>query len=286
MQLLLNSIIYLISLLPFRLLYILSDLVNFILFDMFRYRRDIIKGNLERSFPEKSWSEIAQIQKKFHRYFCDLTFETFKTLTISEAQVKKRVQYTCSKLFSHYAEKGQSVIIVMGHYGNWELAGASFAVEGIHKLIVIYHPLKNKRSNALVVKMRTRLGNELYAKKEVLRGMLKDRGRLTATAFIADQTPPPEGAYWTQFLNQDTPVFSGTAKLARKFDYPVIYVRVVNEKRGYYTLEAELLCEKPSVLSEAELSELHTRILEADIRKKPEYWLWSHRRWKHRRNEK
>jgi KDO2-lipid IV(A) lauroyltransferase len=119
---------------------------------------------------------------------------------------------------------------------------------------------------------------------ETLRGMVRDRKELTATAFIADQTPQPNGAYWTTFLNQDTPVFTGTEKIAQKFKYPVIYISIKRPKRGLYAMEAELLVENPEDTSENEISELHTKRLERDIVENPEIWLWTHRRWKHKRN--
>jgi len=132
--------------------------------------------------------------------------------------------------------------------------------------------------------MRTRLGNRLYAMNETLRGMVRDRKELTATAFIADQTPQPNGAYWTTFLNQDTPVFTGTEKIAQKFKYPVIYIAIKRPKRGLYEMSAELLVEHPENTTENEISELHTKRLERDIVENPEIWLWTHRRWKHKRN--
>ena len=131
--------------------------------------------------------------------------------------------------------------------------------------------------------MRTRFGNKLYAMREVMREMIKNRNEINATAFIADQTPPPEGAYWTTFLNQDTPVFVGTEKIAQKLNYPIVYVTVSRPKRGHYLVNAEILVNEPKSTKEGEISELHTRRLEEDIKKQPEIWLWSHRRWKHKR---
>ncbi|MCB0665781.1 MAG: lysophospholipid acyltransferase family protein, partial [Saprospiraceae bacterium] len=175
------------------------------------------------------------------------------------------------------------VIIVMGHLGNWELAGAGFSQLPYHTLYVIYHPMKNKHFDQLIYHMRTRLGNRLYAMKETFRAMLADRKELTATAFIADQTPSPDNAFWTTFLNQDTPIFTGTAKLSFKLRYPIIYVSVHRPRRGYYHIESEVLIEDPQRFTEDEISELHTRRLERDIQDRPEIWLWTHRRWKHKR---
>lgn len=277
--------LYLLSLLPFRVLYIISDFLYFVVFTLAGYRKKVVYQNLKKSFPEKSDAEIDRIARKFYHFFCDLILETIKTLTINERSLRKHISFDDTSLFEKYAAQNQSVIIVMGHLGNWELGGARFAVEPQHRLYVIYHPLSNKYFNNLIVYMRTRLGNRLYAMSEVLRGMVRDRSELTATAFIADQTPQPNGAYWTTFLNQDTPVFTGTEKIAQKFKYPVIYLSIKRPKRGKYVMECELLVEKPENTTEHQISEMHTKRLEKDIINNPEIWLWTHRRWKHKRND-
>ncbi|MDF2457052.1 MAG: lipid biosynthesis acyltransferase [Cytophagaceae bacterium] len=278
--------LYLISILPFWLLYLLSDGLYIIFYYLIGYRKKVVLQNLRNSFPEKSENEITLLSKKFYRYFCDLILESLKTLTVSRDQVKKHVVFSEAAVaaFKKYNESKQSVILVMGHMGNWELAGAGFSqLISSPKLYIIYHPLSNKRFDQLVYHMRTRLGNGLYAMNESLRGMLRDRDKVTATAFIADQTPSPEGAYWTTFLHQDTPVFKGTEKLATKLNYPVLYVSVLRPKRGVYTVDLELLTDNPKGCQENEISEKHTRRLEKDILVQPEIWLWTHKRWKHKR---
>lgn len=241
--------------------------------------------NLRNSFPDKSEAELNKICGDFYHYLCDLFLETFKTLTISEKEMLKRCKFSpdALQLFEKYAAQNKSVILVMGHYGNWEWAGNTFSLVGKHQLYVIYHPLRNKRFNDLMYRMRSRFGSRLIPMKETYKEMLSNRGGLNATAFIADQTPQPNNAYWTTFLNQDTPVFKGVAIISRKLNFPVIYARIVRTKRGYYEIQAELLTETPVELTDDQLSELHTKTLEADIIKQPEIWLWSHRRWKHKR---
>lgn len=264
-------------------MYVVSDGLYTIIYHLFGYRKKVVFTNLRNSFPEKSEVEIEAIAKKFYKYFCDLVLETIKTLTISPKTVKKHVLFEDASLIQKYFEQKQSIIIVMGHMGNWELGGARFALLPLHKLYVIYHPLSNKYFDGLVYHMRTRLGNRLYAMKEVLRGMVRDRDLITATAFIADQTPMPEGAFWMQFLNQDTPIFTGTEKISKKFKYPVVYLTIKRPKRGLYTMECELLTEHPETTADDEISSMHTRLLERDIKNNPELWLWTHRRWKHKR---
>jgi len=278
--------LYLASYLPFRVLYLLSDLFYVLIYRVFGYRKKVVTENLKNSFPEKSADEIEKIRSDFYRYLCDLSLETIKTLSISPSALKKHFKSGDISAFEHYYKNNQSVILVMGHLGSWEMGGAYFSLLPIHQLYVIYHPLANKHFDRLFYRMRTRSGTKLYAMKDTFRGMIKNRKEVTATAFIADQTPAADNAHWMTFLNQDTAVFKGTETIARKLDYPVIYLSVIREKRGQYMISSELLVEHPQELSENEVTEMHTKRLEQDIINHPETWLWSHRRWKHKRPEK
>ena len=276
-------VLYFLSILPFWWMYRLSDLLYLLLYYLVRYRRKVVYQNLRNSFPDKSEVEISAIARRFYRYLCDLILETFKTLTIGEETLRKHVEFD-STIFRQFYERGQSVIIVMGHFGNWELGGARFALEPIHQLFVIYHPLKEKHFEGLIRHMRMRLGNDLYAMNRALKGMLSDRDKVTATAFIADQTPSSvKAAYWMEFLNQDTPIFQGTEKIAAKLRYPVVYISVRRRKRGLYCIDSEVLFEHSEKTAPGEISEAHTRRLEKDILEQPEIWLWTHRRWKRKR---
>lgn len=276
-------VIYLISWLPFPILYFFSDFLYLLIYRILGYRVEVVSTNLRNAFPDKTTDELKLIEKAFYHYFCDLVLETVKTLTIQPETVRKRVTFGDMSAFEKFYARGQSVIIVMGHLGNWELAGAGFSQLPYHKLYVIYHPMRNPYFNRLIYYMRTRLGNRLYAMKDTFRGMLANRKEITATAFIADQTPSPENAYWTTFLSQDTPIFTGTAKISSKLRYPVIYVSVSRPHRGHYHIESEVLIEDPQNMPEDQISEIHTRRLEQDIRERPALWLWTHRRWKHQR---
>ncbi|MFT3884062.1 MAG: lysophospholipid acyltransferase family protein [Flavobacteriales bacterium] len=209
--------------------------------------------------------------------------ETLKTLTISPAAVKARVSVEGTDVLQRHFDAKRSIILVMGHWGNWELGGARFSQLGLHHLNVIYHPLHNKRFDRLIIHMRSRLGNGLYPMKEAVKCMVRDRQLVTATAFIADQTPPPGTAYWTTFLHQDTPVFRGTGKIALKLGRPIVYVGIDRPRRGHYVMRFEALVDDPKAFTEDELNELHTRRLERNIRYRPAIWLWTHRRWKHQR---
>jgi len=194
-----------------------------------------------------------------------------------------RLSESSKKLFQKYYEEKKSIILVLGHQGNWEWGGNAFSIHCKQQLYVIYHPLENKHYNNLIIGMRTRFGTKLIEMKNTFRDMVSTKNEINATAFIADQTPPPENAFWTTFLNQDTPVFKGTELIARKLNYPIVFINVKKIKRGYYEVFAETICENPSVTSDGEISKLHTEKLEEEIRKIPETWLWTHRRWKHKR---
>ena len=278
--------LYLISLLPFPVFYLFSDFIYFLLYRVVGYRKKVVFDNLKNSFPEKSHYELKKIEKDFYRYLCDLFLETIKTLTISRSEAVKRCKFNAKTtlLFNELANKNQSCIIVMGHYGNWEWAGNSFSLQCKQQLYVIYHPLSNKYFNKLMYDLRTRFGTKLYAMKDTMRDMIRNKNEINATAFIADQTPSPDSAYWTTFMNQDTPVFWGTEKIAQKLNYPIVYITIKKIKRGYYEVDSELLINEPKNTSLGEISELHTRKLESDIITQPSIWLWSHRRWKHKKN--
>ena len=279
-------VLYLFMLIPFPVIYIFSDIIYFVLYYIIGYRKNVVFSNLRNSFPEKSDEEIKKIAKKFYRYLCDVLLETFKTLTVSKSVSLKHCHLTersKAMLDGYYAQQ-KSLIFVLGHYGNWEWSANAFSLDCKHQLYVIYHPITNKQFNWLMHKIRTRFGSKFIPMREIFKEMIRTKNEINATAFVADQTPSNENAYWTKFLNQDTPVFWGTEQIAKKMNYPVLYVTINRVKRGYYEIETEVLTENPKDTSEGEISEAHTRKLEADIIKKPEIWLWSHRRWKHKRS--
>ncbi len=274
--------IYLISLLPFWLLYGFSDLL-YLTLRLSGYRKKVVLDNLRNSFPQKNRAEINKIYKDYYHYLCDLVLETVKTLTMSKEQTQKRCVFHNPKWLSEiYAEK-KSIIILMGHYGNWEWAGPAFSLTTKFQLVVIYRPLSNSYFEKLTVGMRTRHGTKITAVNATLRDMVANRKSITATAFVADQTATPENAYWTNFLNQDTAIFTGPEKLAKKFDYPVVYMNIKRIKRGYYEVFPELLFRNPKETADNEILESFTKRLEKEINMNPSIWLWSHRRWKHDR---
>ena len=279
--------LYLVSILPFWLLYRLSDLLYVVVYYIAGYRKNVVMNNLRNSFPEKDEKELKKISRLFYRHFCDVIFETVKLLTISRKQFIKRCRFDQEGLdtFNGHILKNQSIIGVMGHCGNWEWAAMAHQLYFTRMITGVYHPLSNRNFDALMKKLRGRFGGDIVPMQQLYKRLinLKNAGISTTIGLIADQTPPPESAYWTTFLNQDTPVFNGPEKLARKFNYPVVYLEVKKTGRGYYLLSASTIVSMPRELPEGMISELHTRQLEQNIRMQPHTWLWSHRRWKHKK---
>lgn len=273
-----------VSILPFPLLYTLSDGLYYLL-RLSGYRKKVVLTNLRNSFPHKSEAEIETIMSGYYRYLCDLVLETLRTLRMSEKESRERCSFHKPEWLDNLQAERKSFIIVMGHYGNWEWAGPSFTLNTGFQLVVIYRPLSNIYFEKMMCRMRTRFGTRITPVNLTLRDMVANRGIVTATAFIADQTATKKNAYWTTFLNQDTAVFTGPEKLAVKFNYPVVYMNVQRPKRGYYEVFPELLVPDPSLTQENEISEMFMNRLEQEIITNPVPWLWSHRRWKHKRQK-
>ncbi len=204
---------------------------------------------------------------------------------MSEEEIKRRCIYEQPKWLTQFYNEKRSLIFVMGHYGNWEWAGPSFVFNNQFKLTVVYRPLSNPYFEKMMTSMRTKFGTRIVPANLALREMVSNRKNVTATALIADQAATTANSYWTTFLNQETAVFNGPEKLAVKFNYPVVYMRIQRIGRGYYKLTPELLFENPASTMEGEILEAFTKRLEKEIILDPTIWLWSHRRWKHQRPE-
>ena len=276
----------LLSFLPLSVLYIFSDIVFFIIYRIIGYRKQVVNENLRNSFPEKSSEEIRKIRKEFYHHFCDTFVETIKLWNISKKEILKRCVLKNPEIFEPYKAQGKSIIAVTGHYANWEWL-SSLALYNVGDFLPIYKPLHNKVIDKMYIKIREKLGAKTLAKNDTLRTMIRYRnqGKFTITAFIGDQTPNRKSLhYWTKFLNQDTPILQGAERIAKKLDQAVIYCKMTKLKRGYYEYEFIPISDNQKETEENEITERHTRLLENIINENPSYWLWSHRRWKHKRN--
>jgi Kdo2-lipid IVA lauroyltransferase/acyltransferase len=282
----LAGVLYAFSLFPLSILYVFTDISGWILYRVIKYRRDIVMQNLKNSFPEKTEDELRNIEKKFYRHFSDLMAETIKLKSITFSNLKSRCLYDpeAVALLKKYYDQGRSVMVVMGHCGNWEWAGACFPLYNPYQVITAYRPLKDKVIDKATLKMRSRTGNILATMKNLTREMIKNRNKIIATALIADQTPPADNAFWVEFLHQDTPFFKGTEILSSRFKLPLIWGSVKRVSKGYYKINLELITDKPEeIKQEGEITQMFARFLERDIQDQPESWLWSHRRWKHKK---
>jgi KDO2-lipid IV(A) lauroyltransferase len=273
--------LYLISLLPFWFLYLVSDGLFIILYHIVGYRRKVVQENLLNSFPEKSAAERKLIERKYFKYMADLMVETIKSISISAKQVQRRMQCTNPEQMEAYFSLGKSILAAAGHYCNWEMACLSFGFLTNNRRVVVYKPQSNEVFTDFFNRTRSRFGATMVSMKQTLRKMIEYKNELSFTVLAADQTPVRhEANYFTEFLNQPTAVFLGVEKLAKVGDCVVIFYRIDLVKRGYYTYTFVPLFEDPKNTEPHEITNAHVKYLEGLIREKPEYWLWSHRRWK------
>lgn len=274
------------SRLPIGVLYLLSDLFYVIAFKIIGYRKKVVYTNLKNAFPEKSEKERKHIADKFFRFLSDLIFESFKSFSISVDELKKRVTIENIELVHKYLEQNQSLIFVLGHYGNWEFAQLRFSLEEKrHKFNGIYKKIKNPEVEKFMYNTRSRFGTSLIETKSAYKITEEEYLQKvpTITALIGDQAAPPEKGYWTTFLNQDTSVFLGCETMSKKYNMPVVYVQLEVLSRGFYRMSFETIIENPQKTEPGFITDKHTHYLEKIIHKKPEFWLWSHKRWKHKR---
>jgi len=272
-----------ISLLPFKLLHIFSDVLYLIAYYVIGYRKKVVINNLKNAFPKKSDKEIELTAKEFYGNFCDIIVETLKTLTITEKQLRARVKYINIEMLDELHHQNKSVIAVQGHYCNWEWTVMMGPELTNYKHYAIYQPLSNKFFDRLIFNLRSKFGTAMIPMKFAYKTMLKNKNKPGFYQFGADQTPPKNSEFWTSFLNQDTPVFLGIEKIAKAVDIPVVFINVQRTKRGYYEVEFIKLFDNSKETDQYEITEKHVRTLEEIIRARPGNWLWSHRRWKHDR---
>jgi KDO2-lipid IV(A) lauroyltransferase len=273
--------LYLVSLLPFWFLYFVSDIIFIVLFYITRYRRKVVQQNLKNSFPEKGQHELNAIEKKYYRYLGDLIVETVKMITISEKEVLRRINLTNPELIEKYYAEGRSLIAAVGHYCNWELCVLRFSLIPQYEKIMVYKPLSNVESDNYYLKVRGRFGVTLVQMRSTLRKLTELRRSLTFTVLAADQTPVQhETQYYTRFLNQQTAVFQGIEKMAIMFNFVIVFGKIKRVKRGFYEYKFVTMVDEPKQTQPHEITNLYLKTLEDMINDEPQYWLWSHRRWK------
>jgi KDO2-lipid IV(A) lauroyltransferase len=276
---------WVITLLPLRILYVISDFIFLLLYYFPSYRRKVVATNLKNAFPEKSAKELKSIEIGFYRHLADTFIETFKLTHMSDKEQVKRFSYSNIQVIDKLREEKRDIIAVLGHYNNWEWP-TLMPHYLKYKIIIVYRPLSNKYFDRHIYKQRSKDGIVLTPTSMVIREIINNKKNNinTLSVFLTDQTPAKSDIkYWTTFLNQDTAVYTGVEKIASKYDMAIVFFHVQRVKRGYYNLDIELLMDHTKGLPENLITETHVKRLDEIIREKPEYWLWSHRRWKHKR---
>ena len=281
---LLKISLYFISYLPMWVLYIISDILYLIAYKILGYRKKVVQNNLKNSFPDKTESELEKIKKKFYRHFFDIIVETIKSVSANKYFYRKHITINNIELLDKYHKKNQTVVLALAHFGNWEWGNIRLSIESKQKLIGIYKVLNNDFFNTLMKDMREKFGTEMVSMKNTFRYLVKNKNECKIIGLLADQSPVKnESNYWTTFLNQETSVYLGPEKIATKMNCAVLFCSVQKVKRGHYEVFIEELCTNPEKTREGEITSLYLRKMEQTINENPEYWLWTHRRWKHKK---
>ena len=277
--------VWMFSLIPFWLMYRLADIVYFFLYYVVPYRKEVVMTNLKNSFPEKIEAERIRIAKASYRNMADILLETIKGFSISKAEVKKRFVFTNPELINNLTEHNGSVIFMTAHYANWEWCALSFSLFMDAKIVGIYKPLSNKFIDQYVLGERTKFGIELMDMNRIKWAFKKAILPKCGFTFVSDQTTSSKQTHWLKFLHQDTACPRGADKYAHLTNLPVYFLDMDRVKRGYYTVRFELLCQKPSEVPEGAITKIFMDRLEQKLIKKPDNWLWSHKRWKLKKEE-
>lgn len=272
------------SYLPLSLLFFFSNVTYFLTYYLVKYRRKVVRQNLTNAFPDKNMSEIVKIEKGFYRHFTDFIFESIKSISISEQEVLKRTAIKNPELLDELYDQGKNVLILCGHYNNWEFYALSLPKKLKHDSYSLYQPLKNTFFDRIILNSRKRNGMQLIETRNVVNFFQNSNGSPKMMVVVNDQSPTNQSkAYWNTFLNQETGWNIGPEKLAKKYDYVVLFGHSESVKRGYYEVEFNVITEQPASTNNDYITDKYASLLEDIIKKHPESWLWSHKRWKHKR---
>lgn len=284
---LIYPLIVLISILPFRILYWVSDLLFLILYYVLGYRKKTVMENLKIAFPEKTEEELKRIMKEFYHHFLDIFMEMIKTFTISNEEILKRFKLTNQEELDAFMARNNNVILMSSHYANFEwLFSLNLRIQ--HKGFAAYKKVNNKYMNDFIVRSRSRFNSTLVPTKEMIQTMEDNDSKNINCIYgmLCDQSPKLVKTYhWSNFFGVKVPVISGTEMLAKKYNYAVIYIETTKVKRGFYEAKMEILSENPREVPDFEITDLFMKKLEAKIRKNPAYYFWTHKRFKYMKTE-
>ena len=282
----LRFMIWTVGIMSFSIMYVFSDKLYFLVYYIIGYRRKVVKSNLKNSFPEKSEHEIQLLTKQYYHHLCDISLESIKGFSMSPQELIDRHHIQNPELADYYFNRNVSAIAVPGHYNNWEWGSLSPGLQIKHPLVGFYKPMTNKHIDAFTKRHRAKFNTRLASIGETSVTFDELSKKPNAYIMAADQSPcNPGDSYWFRFLNQDTAWLHGPEKYARKYNFPVLYVDILKVKRGYYNLKLVLFTDNPASLPEGEITRLYSQHLERSIIREPACWLWSHKRWKHKREQ-
>ena len=276
--------LWLVSILPFRLLYAFSDFLYLLIYKVFGYRKKVVKDNLRLVFPHKTEEEINDITKKFYHHLCDMMVEAIKSLTISEKEMKEHFTFSNVEVINDIEKQNKSIILMCAHYGSWEwIFILQKYVES--KGFAVYKRLANPYFDRLVKRIRAKYNSHLITTKETIPTLMKAKvnGERTISGFVSDQTPGADRAFhWNTFMGIKVPVHTGAEMLAKRLDMAVVFFRVKRLKRGYYETTFETIALNPKEFENYEITDTFLKLVEQQIEEAPQYYLWTHKRWKHR----
>ncbi len=281
-----NYLLYYIIILPISslnnfFLYLVSDVLYLIVGKLIKYRLKLITKNLKNSFPNKSENEIKGIRRYFYKHFSDLIVESLKGFTISEKRINKKIKIKNPELLNEMAKNGQNIILIGGHYNNWEMSAQKMPLECKHELFAIYKPLSNEFFDKKMKDSREKFGLIMIPMKETKNYFNTDDKKPRAIIFGSDQSPSnAKNAHWINFLNQESGFLYGAEKYAKEFNWPVVYVSIQKSERGTYEVSFHLITDQPKQEPNGKIIKDFANLLEADINHNPPYWLWTHNRWK------
>ena len=286
MSRLLVLFIYLLSYFPFFILKGFSCKLNFLNRIFFQYRKNIVQSNLAIAFPNKSSDELSQIRKSFTKHFFNVIVEIIKMISATRSFVDKKVMIKNQQVIDCYAVKKKTILLVFGHFNNWELVGQKLSISAKQQVVGIYKPLANSIFDKLLKTARIKFGAKAVTMQECMRYILNTQDECQIIGLIADQNPVVNtSTHWLPFFGKEVPVFMSIEKIAKKMNYPVIFCNMQKEESGKYTIHFEVLVENPNETQEGEITKRYFERLEKQIKKVPSNYLWSHRRWKHKREK-
>ena len=281
-----NNFLYYIIIIPISnlnnfFLYLFSDFLYLIIGRLLKYRKPLISKNLKNSFPEKSENEINSIRRYFYKHFSDLIVESLKGFTISEKGINKKIKLKNPELINEMAQRKQNIVLIGGHYNNWEMSAQKMPLECEHELFAIYKPLSNKFFDKKMKDSREKFGLRMISMKETKNYFHSDNKKPRAIIFGSDQSPSnTKNAHWIKFLHQESGFLFGAEKYAKEFNWPVFFVSIQKIKRGTYEVSFQLITDQPKNEPKGKIITDFVNLLEADINQNPPYWLWTHNRWK------